>query len=132
MFSPWKHDEAEGYTKADGTTAYRAQLEWIGGWTKLLLFSWMGQIVDTGNLSDGKITRSKNALSLILDTDFHFHFEPANMHKYRIESSNTSTIGLFPTTNRYKTDNADTYVAPAVMVCETVAAEDDTIIEVGT
>jgi len=132
MFSPWKMDNAEGYTKADATTAYRAQLEWIGGWSKLLLFTWVGQIVDTGNLSDNKISRSNNPISLIVDTDFHFHFEPGNIHKYRIESSNTAPISQWPLNNRYKTSTADTYVAPAVMVCETVAAEDDTVIELGT
>ena len=125
------------YAQTD-TSAYQPQ-EWMHGWTKFVLFSWVGGPVDTGTLStnastDHTQTKSKPDLYVQYDHHVNFHFSPKSHHLYRIGAgnpvkSNTTNadepIGVFKE-NNYTTDDTMVAVAPATATIQVPASAADT------
>lgn len=111
-----KFDTGRLFPSTGNTTA-----EFIGKWTKVMLFTWVGGPIDTGLITDNKQSKSKNDLFIQYDVDFRFHFEPASTLQYTVGSSNQTPFGV-NTTNYYKTDSAGTtWAVPATETVQTVA-----------
>lgn len=113
--------------------------EWIRGWTKFLVFSWVGGPVDTGTLSTSVTTdhtQSKSKPDLYVQYDHHvnYHFSPKSHHLYRIGAGNPNKgnitnadtpIGI-QTENNYTTDASLATVAPATATVQVPASAADT------
>lgn len=94
----------------------------IGGYTKFILFSWVGGPVDTGLITDVSQSKSNPDLFVEYDMDYRFYFEPQAAPLYAIGSSNASTdMKGAATTNDYKTTTATVFVIPATETVQTVA-----------
>lgn len=94
----------------------------VGGWTRMLLFSWVGGPVDTGHQADHKQSKSKNTLSLQIEEEHRFFFERRTDLLYNIASSNAGSHHVGSNNvNYYKTDDTVMYV-PATETVQTVAA----------
>lgn len=100
----------------------------IGGWTKVLLVTWIGGPVDNST-TGGSSFQSKAIADLFIQTDrtVKFYFEPNSILKYQITSSNVTTDQLdADVTNRYTTNTANTagMVVPATTVVQTSVEPD--------
>jgi hypothetical protein len=94
--------------------------ELIGGWTKIILFSWVGGPVDTALQTDQKQSKATCDLFLQWDVDFRFHYEPASTLQYNVGSSNQTPFG-YDTRNYYDTTKATVFYTPATATVQTVA-----------
>jgi len=119
--NPKKFNGADLSTSA--TTGYQ---ENIGGWTKFLLFSWVGGPIDDNVVGAGA-HQSKAQCDLYVQADItqKFYFEPRGEQLYNIASSNATGNQLgVETTNLYSTLDAPNYVAPASSIEQSSAADD--------
>lgn len=97
--------------------------EGIGGWTKVLAFTWVGGPVDTGKLSDVDQSKAANTLALQWDTVKKWWYEHNSTPLHTIASSNaTGDEKGFTDTGNYKTLAAGVYGIPFTEVVETIAA----------
>lgn len=118
----------DGYINSDintNTIVDDRYMEGIGGWSKVLLFSWVGGPVDTGNLADNKQSKSACALAVQVDSYIKYYYELDPTPLLNIASSNaTGTEFSFSdaTGGNYKTLNNITYGIPYTEVVETIAA----------
>lgn len=110
----------------------------IGGWTKILLFNWVGGPVDTGAVADGKQSKGKPTLALQWDTEYRWYFERCPGLLYTICSSNATANERGTTYGaNYDTVSTDTMYVPATCTVQTVAGTaaaaghhpDDTVVE---
>lgn len=100
--------------------------ELIGGWSKVLLFSWIGGPVDNEVVGAGG-AQSKAICDLFmqLDVSQKFWFEPRAQNMYNISSSNTTTAQLgYDATNKYSTTPNALYVVPATQVSQSIVGDD--------
>jgi len=111
----------------DNNTGFQ---ECIGGWTKMLMFSWVGGPIDNELVEDANSRQTKANCDLFWqsDSEMKFYFEPRAKLQYNISSSNTTTSQLgIETTNHYSTRSDSTgMVAPATQVMQpSVVGSDD-------
>jgi len=105
--------------------------QYIGGWTKVLLFSWVGGPIDNELVEEASARQTKANCDLFWQSDleYKFYFEPRAKLQYNIASSNATVnqLGL-ETTNRYNTRNDSAgMVAPATQVMQPSAVGSDDV-----
>lgn len=97
--------------------------EWQRGWSKLLLFSWVGQPIDAGDIAEGHLGLSKCDLQITQHLDYRFHFKPVAQPLYKIDAPTTTIGGVIggDQTSYYAVNPAAfTALVPPNAVIETV------------
>lgn len=118
----------DGYINSDINTNVIVDdryMEGIGGWSKVVLCTWVGGPVDTGNLTENKQSKSACTLAVQVDSYIKFYYELDFTPLLNVASSNaTSNEFSFSdaTGGNYKTLNNVTYGIPYTEVVETIAA----------
>jgi hypothetical protein len=76
--------------------------EWIGKFSKVILFSWVGQPCDDGTLANQ--SKATCDLFLQINTDFKFYWAPRASNLFRIEAGSAAIDG--DSTSTYKVNPA--------------------------
>lgn len=94
----------------------------IKGFTKLLLFTFVGGPVDTGKLTtDNKISTSAPTLTVQYDMELKFYFERSSMPLYTTASSNATATERDTSYGSSFSTATVTYEVPATETVQTVA-----------
>lgn len=110
-----------------------ASIDWQKGWSKMILFSWVGQPVDDGGVDSTSLKgRSANDLSLNVDCTYRYHFTPSYSPLVNVwipeAHSNQNMAGG---TQQYRLGtSAFTQVIPASDTVQVPASAADTVPEV--
>lgn len=110
-----------------------ASIDWQKGWSKMILFSWVGQPVDDGGADSTSLKgRSANDLSLNVDCTYRYYFTPSHTPLVNVwipeAHSNQNMAGG---TQQYRLGtSAFTQVIPASDTVQVPASAADTVPEV--
>lgn len=102
----------------------------IGGWSKVMIYTWVGGPIDNetvGGADPSRQTKAKCDLFTQTTREYKYYFEPRADLLYNISSSNATGSQLgFETINTYNTRSDSTgMVCPATSVDQTVTGADD-------
>lgn len=97
-------------------------LEWMRGWSKVLLFQWRGQPIDDNTTNNQ--TLAKVDLFIQDDITAHYHFIPGTSQLVNFDWAGTNVNGI-PNQFDYNPASATTYVVPAETIAQTVTGSDE-------